>query len=113
MKLTEEEKQIILNKRNKEEEAKPKKTGILKHDLYFPQQLDFQGYNPNVPITYSTLLETVEKFKSTFIRIPKGTEFHCYVEDNQELWHDIEDGYIEYKNYEWAKENLEKIKKYK
>lgn len=33
MKLTEEEKQLILKKRKEAEEKAPKKMGILKHDL--------------------------------------------------------------------------------
>ena len=111
MKLTEEEKQIIIDKRKKEEEAKPKKTGILKHDLYHPTKMCFEGYDPNKTITYKLFLEIVENFKSTFVKIPKGTEFNCYIEDDHELWHNAETGYIEYRNSNWAKENLEKIKK--
>lgn len=113
MKLTEEEKQIIIDKRIKEEGSKPKKTGILKHDLYISTDMSFEDYPMNETLTYDQLLEYVEKFKESFVKHPKGMEFECYIENGIESWSDVEDGYIECQDAQWAKENLEKIKKYK
>jgi len=122
MKLTAEEKELIVKKRAQEESQKPKKVGVLKHDLFY-----FSGRRPTVEIdvndivekenwyfTKSSVEEIVNRCKKIFeeIQIPKGTICTCYIENGVESWFD-DTGNIESYDEDWAKDNLENIKSIK
>jgi len=107
MKLTEEEKKIILNKRKEEESNLPKKRGILKHNLYYNSHNIF-GIN-NYLFTEKQKNDLINDFASNFTLVPKGTEFICYLDEGDESWYDCADGCIEAADSDFAKQNLEKI----
>lgn len=120
MKLTKDEEVLILAKRAKEDEDKPKKRGFLKHDLYF---LD-QRY-PEVKIDLTDIVKEngwflttghintiIEQCKSQLyagIKAPKGTPFDCYISKGREEWYDADGIGIEDYSADWAKKNLENI----
>jgi hypothetical protein len=110
LELTPEEQQLILKKREKEkfekqikeDESKPKKVGVTKHNLYC--------FNPkNRPEDYDNIINESEKeeweayYESAFELIPPGTEIKCWIECGQEIW---SGSYIDEKDSDWAKENL-------
>jgi hypothetical protein len=119
MKLTSEEKQLILEKRAQEEASKPKKHGVLKHDLY-----GLSIRSPELRINISDIVEdqmgyfvTAQSIKAIFEKVkeeieadtpdaPKGTKFDCYIDDGEELWYDAEGIGIEEVDSEWAKKHL-------
>jgi 5-methylcytosine-specific restriction endonuclease McrBC regulatory subunit McrC len=116
MKLTAEEKQLILEKRAEEESKKPKKHGVLKHDLY-----GLSIYSPELRIDIRDIIEgqmgyfvnrqsvdaIIEKVKGEIeLSAPKGTKFDCYIDDGEELWYDAESIGIEEVDSEWAKLHL-------
>ncbi|CAB4196925.1 hypothetical protein UFOVP1290_445 [uncultured Caudovirales phage] len=108
MKLTEEEKQLILKKRIEDEDQKPIKTGILKHNLYSVSEnkFNFRGwlFDEN---ERSALLE---EFESMFHIISEGIAFDCYLNDGQECWYDAEGIGIEGMDSAWANKHLKDIK---
>ena len=110
--LTEEERQLILDKRTKEEAEKPKKTGILKENLYtISSDLDASGEYGW--LFSKSVKETIIKdFKSRFeLALEKGAEFICYYrDDGSESWYDQENYGIEDMSADWAKEHLTNIK---
>ena len=122
MKLTEEEKQIILEKRRKkevekrekEEVEKSKKIAYLKEDLYFCQN-DFDVDFYDTFITKIVRDEIIQKITEQFkLAVPKGTEFVCFIEKNgEESWYDNAGYGIEYCSSDWAKKHLINIKKMK
>jgi len=113
--LTAEEEQLILKKREEEknqkredeESQKPKKTGVLKHDLY-----DFSPVR-----IYERLFSdqerkaAIENFEDRFTLVAKaGAIFDCYIDNGVEGWYDREYG-LEDLSEKWAKENLTNIKR--
>lgn len=110
MKLTEEEKEIILAKRKEEEKLKPKKTAIAKANIYTRKDIDF-------PVD-SWFFNTTEKddcikeFADTFeLAIEKGDSFSCFLEeDGEESWYDNIGYGFENMSSEWAKKYLENIR---
>jgi hypothetical protein len=125
MKLTEEEKQLILEKRRKENELNFKKTGILKHDVY---GLPTNGYSQfafdlrdiieehGLFVPKEVVLGIVEQIKdellSTEWLIPSGTKFESYMIDGKELWYDQNEDVCDMDST-WASKNLKNIKKLK
>jgi len=116
MKLTAKEKQLILEKRAQEEAGKPKKHGVLKHDLFC---LDFR--EPRVDIDISDIIEQYGWFipknavdeirtrclnEDDMIIAKKGTKFDCYIDGGEELWYDAEGIGIEEVDSKWAKIHL-------
>ena len=108
MKLSEKEKEIILQIRAEEESQKPIKIGYLKHDLY--------RYNMGISyfkidkwlFSFKEKEELHKNFEDKFTLIPIGTELVCYLEDGVELWYD--DDCLAGMDENWAKDNLENIK---
>jgi hypothetical protein len=123
MKLTEEEKQIILEKRKKENEIKYPKTGILKHDVY---GLPTNGYSQfafdlrniieehGLFVPKEVVLGIVEQIKDELLStvIPSGTKFECYRIDDKEFWDDENEDVFDMDS-NWASKNLKNIKKLK
>jgi hypothetical protein len=123
MKLTEEEKQIILEKRKKENELKYPKTGILKHDVY---GLPTNGYSQfafdlrdiieehGLFVPKEVVLGIVEKIKDELLStvILSGTKFESYMIDGKELWYDQNEDVCDMDST-WASKNLKNIKKLK
>lgn len=113
MKLTEEEKQLIIKKRQKEEDQKAKKIGYLKHDLFI-----LNDWNPEEDLDLlfdeKAKSKIILKFQKAFELVAhKGAQFDCYIDEyNQEQWYDQEYG-IEGVSSEWAKKHLTKIKNVK
>lgn len=121
MKLTKQEEKLILEKRALEEAQKPKKVGILKHDLYY-----FSERYPEVRfsvedlvkenlwwLTKDTILSIVENIKGELlsgILIKEGTLFECYIDGGVEEWYDTTNTGIEGYGSEWANKNLINIK---
>ena len=121
MKLTREEEKLILEQRALEEAQKPKKVGILKHDLYY-----FNERFPEVRFsvediveencwwfTKDTILSIVENIKDDLLSsllIEKGTPFVCYIGGGEEEWYDDVGVGIEGYDSEWASKNLIDIK---
>mgnify|MGYP001588994838 CR=1 FL=1 len=119
LELTPEEIAVIEKYRKDNEESKPVKTGILKHDLYDVDDLDFtilnsgnQECSGDYFITMNDFEEMISKMKKDAkVLVEKGTKFSCYINDyNEEAWED-DDGYIECASKKWAEKNLDKIKK--
>jgi hypothetical protein len=119
MELTKEEEEIILAKRRKEDEFKPKKTGILKHDL-FPLGIRGNELRFDISdiikdhgwfITKQVVLGITGQVKKQLLTqiIPDGTKFLCYIRDGDEFWYDENDNISEMDS-EWADENLINIK---
>lgn len=131
LKLTEEEQQLILDNRHKQhleqirkekEQSFSKKTGVLKHDLYF---IAYKGDlfelldNKWKYFTKDELQKFIDDISNSIfdsIVAKKGTLLESYY-DGEELWRSVETGSemgdIEDMNNQWAKENLENIKSIK
>jgi len=113
MKLTEEEKQIILKKREKEDRNKPKKTGVAKTNIYTRIDIDFPIDSWFFNTTEKD--DCIKKFADTFeLAIKKGNSFSCFIdEDGEESWFD-DIGYgFEQMNSEWAAKYLDNIRSIK
>lgn len=113
--LSEEEVRLIMDKRQKEEAAKPKFTGKLKCDLYMNHCLDSCGrYTRYVPwiCSIEERDEIVAGFTDSFEKVlSAGAIFDCYIESNGvESWYDRDYG-IENMGKEWAREYLINIKR--
>lgn len=117
MKLTKAEKELILKKREEEENQKVKKTGVLKHDLFYLESrypevrfpLDDLVSEYGWWFTKDQLLVVVEQIKDELfgaLKAPRGTNFDCYIEDGEEIWYDSHGIGIEGYNSDWAKKNL-------
>jgi len=120
MKLTEEEKELILKKRAEKKAAEPIKSGVLRHDLF---EVDSYGGNIEIEIEQGDLLDrflTVEKIEEVAAicreqlfggyRLPKGSRFFCYLKYGAEEWAG-DSGYSGYRfDRCWAAEHLENIK---
>lgn len=110
MKLTEEEKELIIEKRKKEELNKPYKIGYLAHDLYYRLGEDRHKFD-NWLFTQSEYEAEILSFKDRFELIEKGTEFTGYLNaDGNEEWYDCGPGCIEVYGRDWADKHLERIK---
>lgn len=110
MKLTDEEKAIILAKREKEEVNKPYKKGNLKHNMYYLNDLEYEMDSEFV-VTAEERIELINLFKENFNLIKKGLGFTCYLnEEGQEEWCDNGPGCCVDYPKEWADEHLENIK---
>jgi hypothetical protein len=110
LELTPEEEKLILEKREKEEtekqikedESKPKKVGVTKHNLYF-------FYPKKAPEDYDNIINESEKdswqayYDSAFKLIPTGSEMRCWIKRGKEIWSGSS---IFEKDSDWAKENL-------
>jgi hypothetical protein len=119
MKLTEEEKQIILEKRKQENWDRPKIQGFLRHDLtenpFYGSSNFGKHFPPEYYITKEEFLDGIEKIKKEFdddLTISKGSRFVCYIdEDGTEEWYDGVNFGIEGMGEEWSKKHLENIRK--
>jgi len=115
MKLTLEEEKLIMENRKKEEVNKPKKHGILKHDLFY-----INSRYPEIRIDIRDIIEkygwfipklALDEIKTRCLNhtyqiiVKKGTKFDCYIDDSEELWSDAEGVGVEEMNAEWAKKN--------
>lgn len=124
MKLTPKEKQLILDKRKKEDENSPKKKGILKNDLFYIENRYPEIRHDISDITEThgwwlkqdTVLSIVEQIKDELLgslQAKAGTPFDCYIIDDEELWYDSSGIGIEEMSAEWAKKNLTNIENIK
>ena len=131
LKLTKEEERLILDNRHQEnlkriqkekEESFSKKSGVLKHDLYF---IAYKGDlfdlldNKWKYFTKDELQKFINDISNSIfnsIVAKKGTLLESYY-DGEELWRSVETGSetgdIEDMDNQWAKENLENIKSIK
>lgn len=122
MKLTQEEKELIIAKRKAEDETKPKKTGILRQSLFILS-------SPSPEITFNvqhiidkekgwwisrdSILGIVEQIKDELMSevvAPAGTKFVCYIVNGEELWYDDHNIDIEEMDSDWAQKHLTDIK---
>lgn len=126
MKLTEEEKELILKKREEEEAKLPKFKANLKHDLFC-----INAGRPEIRIHIRDIVndygwytpqEALDKISKKFNErmqelsrpiLKKGAEFVCYIENGFESWYDYEGWGVEERDSDWAKQNLENIRPYK
>ena len=116
---------IDLKARDKEEESqKPKKYGVLKHDLYFLDSryaevkfsLEDIVNEDGWWLTREQILNIVEQIKDELLSeicAPKGTKFDCYIDNEDELWYDSEGVGIEECDKRWASKNLIDVKEVK
>lgn len=100
------------NKKKQEDFNKIVKVGFLKRDIVL--RSDFNNHiiiNPGIYPTTSLaeLQAEVKEFFNTYC-LKKGTPFYCRIIDGEEYWSDGND-FLEEKS-EWAKENLQKVRKY-
>jgi hypothetical protein len=121
MKLTSEEKELVLKHREQNALNKPQKVGYLKMDL-FSYDTDF-GSGGNGLAFYresdnglwlcdKEVMKTwVRQFKEHFkLEIPKGIKFVCFIDkDGKESWFDDENYGMEDRSRGWAETFLEKI----
>lgn len=109
MKLTEEEKRLVLEKRKKEEIKLTKKIGYLKEDLYHFSLDDLQ-LELYYLVTQEQKEDIIKYFSNNFELVAKkGDPFDCYIEeDGRESWYDREWG-IGGMSAEWANNFLENI----
>ena len=111
MKLSEEEKQLILEKRRQKEAEKPIKVGYLKHDLYRIPSEKFNLLRFDWMITKDQKEKLINILNEDIVlELPKGSEFDCYLERGNECWYDQDSGSIAGADSEWAKEHLKDIK---
>lgn len=122
MKLTEEEKELILKQRAKKKAAEPIKKGTLRHDLFRADSYDTY-IEVNVSEFELESFLTAEKMEKVAAllreqlfggdKIAKGTKFFCYLDNGKEKWVG-DSGYSGYRFYgDWAAEHLEDIKEIK
>ena len=97
----------------KEEEAKIRKVGILKHDLYdYPSVIGVGGLHYHRDdvghlMTSTKKDEIINNFMRGFKLIaPRGTKFNCYLIDGEEYWEDDNGIGIETTDPEWVKNHL-------
>lgn len=128
LELTKEEEQSILDNRHKQylekirkekEENYTKKTGVLKHDLYYiAYKGDLFNFLENrwklfTKPELQKFINDISNFIFNSIVAVKGTKFESYY-DGVELWRVAEteanDNDIEGMDEKWAKENLVNIK---
>lgn len=121
MDLTEAEMRMILEKREKEDNALPKFTGTLKHDLVYlnishaelrldiSEELNIHGYYVSQDVLAKIRKKLEDKINS-FLKLEKGAGFDCYIDSGVESWYDSEGFGIEEMDSTWAKKNLEDIK---
>lgn len=118
MKLTLEEKELILKKRKEEDDEKPKKVGYLKEDLYsyandrdcdlhFCSDLSMDFWLATEQQKENFIKEFVEHFKRV---LKKGDKFVCFIVNGKEEWYDDVNYDVECMNKEWAETYLENIK---
>jgi len=111
MKLSEEEKKIILDKRKEKEDSLPKKIGFLKEDIFSIKDGSSDFEYPNWILSRSEKEECIAKFISEFeLAVPAGSQFNCYVDSAQEQWYDSVNYGIEGMPAIWAKKYLINIK---
>jgi hypothetical protein len=111
MKLTQQEKLLILEKRKEEESNAPKLIGTLKEDLYCPIQEEFE-----LPWIMSKTKRDyyINNMQANFkLAVKAGAKFVAFVEDDgAELWFEDDENRfgIENMSSEWAREHLTNIK---
>lgn len=100
----------------KETEAKVKKTGQLKCDLYHYRSQDRYSvfrfaFPPHGLFTKKEIDDLVKEFRGNFeCVLKKGTKFECYIVDDRERWFDAVNWGIEEASESYASEYLENIK---
>ena len=115
--LTQEEKELILEKRREEErirwENTPQRYGYLKKDMYTGFDFGYRGSYLNLPVPSIVSREKLQKLLieklDTLILVPKGTKFAQYEIDGEKLWFDNENIGVESKHQDWANKHLENI----
>jgi len=116
MDLTEEERELILAKREKEGYYKPKKVGFLKEDLWYLHKSSSEWALLMRSFLYSTsekemLIQDMNKCFE--FMLPAGTKFYCYVDKNIEHWQGPgPDDVFESMTTSWAEKYLIDIKSY-
>lgn len=110
MKLTKEEKQLILDKREKEGYYKPQKVGFLKEDLWYLRQSSPE-WSSFVRLSICSVSEKeaiLQELNKCFeFLLPVGTKFYCYVDKNVEHWQGPgSDDVFESMTSAWAKRYL-------
>lgn len=107
MKLSKEEKDLIFKKRAEEEAEKPVKIGFAKENLY--KVNDYR--NDNWFASESEKIALIKDFENYIeLSVPKGTEFECYIDNNEEFWCDTFSGLFSEMPSDWAEKYLDKIK---
>lgn len=100
----------------KEQEAKVRKIGFLRHDLYdFPSVVGYSGLHYHrgdiqFPLTPAERDDAIKKFTRGFKMIlPRGLRMNCYLIDGEEVWSD-DDGNLEIINdARWVEKHLERV----
>lgn len=113
IKLTDKERALILEMRAKEDCDVPKKTGVLKEDLYYFGDLSRLIDCEYEFITLSEVNKIIKKLKKKLKNkkvVSAGDTFDCFIEkDGRESWYDRVWG-IEGMSEEWARKFLKDIK---
>lgn len=111
MKVSEEERQLILSKREKEGFYEPKKVGFLKEDMWIFHNSSSEFISLNKISIWSTTEkeEILQHLKDWFeLLLPARAKFYCYIDENVEYWTGPDDGF-ESMNSVWAKKYLTDI----
>ena len=110
MRLTEEEKKLILDKREAEESKLLKKTGVLKEDLFIFEGDVKNDFNGRWLFSLREKESLMRKIEDRFTHsLSAGSIFDCYIDNGIEFWFDREYG-LENLSADWAKDHLKDIK---
>lgn len=111
MKLSKEEKELVIKLRAEKASEKPFKIAYAKHDLYIFHSHDMNYEISGWLFSPEEKNEEIANFISEFeLVVNKGVKFECYLgDDGIPSWYDTEYG-LEYLSEDWAEKNLEKFK---
>lgn len=106
--LTNEEKMLIQELRQKKEDDLPKMVGFAKEDLYQVNNFD----PPNWFVSASEKKGMLEDFNTNYIElsVSAGNQFDCFIENECEAWYDTESGLFAGMDAGWARKYLKNIK---
>lgn len=117
MKLSKEEEQLILERRQQDDSDKVKRVGYLNRDLYQYDvanacSLSFRADSDK--LFWLCDEKQKKKWKKKFnehfkLVLKKGTQFVCFIWNGKENWYDNVDYGIECMDDKWALEYLENI----
>lgn len=122
MKITEEEKELILRKREKDLEDSIYRSAISKCDLYycsfdqmgccgsgimFVEEFDYSFVSKE---DIEKALEKIKNIYDSYLVLKKGTKFVSYLENGVEEWYDDERFGIEGMENDWAEKYLTNFK---
>lgn len=117
--LTKNEWDVILEMRKKEDLESPKKSGVLKHDLYYRYDIEclLESISRDICVNWDMfcfngiITDIKSELNSLEPYVKSGTTFSCYLDaDGDELWYDDINCGIEDMDSAWAEKYLTDIK---